>query len=69
MAVAASTLWPSRVSQRHLLPAADHGGPTDQDNASPCCGHHNRLKTHGYNVTRLHDDTLAIHHPDSKRIN
>jgi len=53
----------------HLLPAADHGGPTDQDNGGPCCGHHNRLKTHGYTVTRLHDGTIAVHRPDGKRIN
>ena len=52
----------------HLIPAADHGGPTDQKNAGPCCGHHNRLRNHGYRVERLGDGTLAVYRPDGTRI-
>lgn len=52
----------------HLIPHADHGGPTDQDNAGPCCGHHNRLRNRGYRVERLGDGTLAVHRPDGTRI-
>ena len=52
----------------HLLPAADHGGPTDQENAGPCCGWHNRFRTRGYRTERLADGTLAVLRPDGTRI-
>lgn len=51
----------------HMIPWADHGD-TEQDNACPCCGHHNRLRNQGYRIERLDDGTIAVYHPDGTRI-
>lgn len=51
----------------HVVSWSD-GGPTDQRNAAPLCGHHNRWKSSGYLVWR---DSLGYWHtsrPDGSEI-
>ncbi len=47
----------------HRKPWAQ-GGRTDQQNARPLCGPHNRFKESGYFVTRASDGTYTLHRPD-----
>ncbi len=75
---ASECYWPGchvNVSQcqiDHLTPHAqsrdrgggEGGGLTNPHNGAPCCGKHNRLKEHGYTVTRLDDGTIHIQRPD-----
>lgn len=51
----------------HLIPWGDHG-ETNQDNAGPGCGCHNRLRNLGYRAERLDDGTVAVYDPDGNRI-
>lgn len=58
----------------HLRPWApdplrdDGGGPTDQANAGPVCGRHNRLKHRGYHTWRDPTGTWHTHRPDGTEI-
>jgi hypothetical protein len=57
-----------RCQTDHLRSWAD-GGATDQANAAPACGFHNRHKEHGYTVRRdPATGTLRIHRPDGTEI-
>lgn len=64
-------LWPgctnTRVDIDHRRPWGRHG-PTDQRNAGPLCGRHNRWKEHGYVVQRHADGTHTISRPDGTRL-
>ncbi|MFN3215848.1 MAG: HNH endonuclease signature motif containing protein [Acidimicrobiales bacterium] len=51
----------------HLIPWGDHG-ETNQDNAGPGCGCHNRLRNLGYRAERLDDGSIAVYDPDGNRI-
>ncbi|MFN8019663.1 MAG: DUF222 domain-containing protein [Acidimicrobiales bacterium] len=65
--------WPgcaaptSRCQVDHLHPWAREG-PTDQANAGPFCGSHNRLKEHGFTVIRGPDGTLHVYRPDGSEL-
>ncbi|MEM7092036.1 MAG: HNH endonuclease signature motif containing protein [Actinomycetota bacterium] len=64
--------WPcdvpaTKCQADHLKPAA-RGGPTDQANSRPCCGHHNRVKERGFTVALLDDGTIEIRTPDGELI-
>ena len=60
-------LWPGcrrhRVDIDHREPWGRHG-PTDQCNAAPLCGPHNRWKQQGYTVHRNPDGTHTVTRPD-----
>jgi hypothetical protein len=65
-------LWPgcrtARVDIDHRQPWGRHG-PTDQRNAGPLCGRHNRWKQQGY-VVHLHPDgSSTITRPDGTPLN
>ena len=70
---ATTCYWPgcrapaSHCQTDHLDPWAD-GGTTDQANGGLACGHHNRLKEHGFTVRRAPDGTIHVHRPDGTRI-
>jgi hypothetical protein len=61
-------LWPGcglpRSQLDHHDEWAEHGGGTDQVNAGPLCGRHNRWKHRGYRVHRDTDGICTIIRPD-----
>lgn len=57
------------VQVDHLDEYASRDGPTDQENADPLHGWHNRFKTtHGYRVTRDERGIIHIYRPDGTEI-
>ncbi len=57
------------VQVDHLDEYASDDGATDQDNADPLHGRHNRFKTsHGYRVTRDERGIIHVYRPDGTEI-
>jgi hypothetical protein len=53
----------------HMDEYSSRAGPTDQANADPLDGHHNRFKSiHGYRITRDHDGFLHTWRPDGTEL-
>ncbi len=50
-----------------MIPWGDHG-ESDQDNATPCWGFHNRLRNQRDRIGRLTDGTIAVHDPHGRPI-
>jgi hypothetical protein len=64
---AGCTVPVARCEADHVLPWRD-GGPTDQRNAAPLCGHHNRWRSNGHRVWRDHAGYWHTSRPDGTEI-
>ncbi len=66
-------VWPGcRVPASHCQ--IDHtkswrsGGSTNPGNGAPCCGHHNRLKEHGFTFRRDKRGRMHVYRPNGSEI-